>query len=157
MKNRDVGVLVISIALLIAFITYSFNQVLTSIVNESCSHGTSCPMFGTINFQTNVSLGIIIIIMLFGIYLIFFTKEQNNHAEIRKSDYSDTIKTLTSDEKKIFEKIIEEEGTIFQSDLVEKTKLSKVKVTRMLDRLEGKNLVERKRRGMSNIVILKRM
>ena len=44
---------------------------------------------------------------------------------------------------------------MFQSSLVNETKLSKVKVTRILDRLEGKSLIERKRRGMSNVIILK--
>ena len=58
-------------------------------------------------------------------------------------------------EKQIFEKIIESEGTIFQSDLVDKTGFTKVKVTRILDKLEGKKLIERKRRGMTNVVILK--
>ena len=63
---------------------------------------------------------------------------------------------LNDDEKLVFDKIIESEGTIFQSDLVDKTKFTKVKVTRLLDKLEGKGLIERKRRGMTNVVILKR-
>lgn len=36
-----------------------------------------------------------------------------------------------------------------------KTGLTKVKVTRILDRLEGREIIERKRRGMTNVVILK--
>ena len=44
---------------------------------------------------------------------------------------------------------------MFQSDIAEKTGFDKVKVTRVLDRLEGKQLIERKRRGMTNIVILR--
>ena len=44
---------------------------------------------------------------------------------------------------------------MFQADLVDKCGFGKVKVTRILDGLENKGLVERKRRGMSNIVILK--
>ena len=47
------------------------------------------------------------------------------------------------------------QGTIFQPDLADKTGFSKVKVTRILDRLEGKQLIERKRRGMTNVVVLK--
>jgi uncharacterized membrane protein len=62
---------------------------------------------------------------------------------------------LSKDEKIVFEKILEAEGAMFQSDLVEQSKLAKAKVTRLLDKLEGKNLIERKRRGMTNIVILK--
>ena len=62
---------------------------------------------------------------------------------------------LLADEKLILEKVIESEGTIFQSELVDKTSLTKVKITRILDKLEGKGLIERKRRGMTNVVVLK--
>ncbi|MEK6845043.1 MAG: MarR family transcriptional regulator [Nanoarchaeota archaeon] len=44
---------------------------------------------------------------------------------------------------------------IFQAELIEKTKFGKAKITRILDRLEGKGFVERKRRGMTNIVVLR--
>jgi uncharacterized membrane protein len=33
--------------------------------------------------------------------------------------------------------------------------MTKVKVSRILDSLETKNLLERRRRGMSNVVVLK--
>ena len=69
--------------------------------------------------------------------------------------YQKIMNTLNEDEKLILNTIISSEGTIFQSDLVEKTQINKVKITRILDKLEGKNLTERKRRGMTNIVILK--
>ena len=62
---------------------------------------------------------------------------------------------LDKDEKQLVDALIKENGSIFQSDLVEKTKMTKVKVTRVLDRLEGRGVIERKRRGMTNIVILK--
>ena len=39
--------------------------------------------------------------------------------------------------------------------LMGKTDFSKVKVTRLLDKLEAKNLIERRRRGMTNAVVLK--
>ena len=51
--------------------------------------------------------------------------------------------------------ILENKGSIYQSELVNKTGFNKVKVTRILDSLESQNLIERKRRGMTNIVILK--
>ncbi len=55
----------------------------------------------------------------------------------------------------MYQKIIEKEGSIYQSVLVSETTFSKVKVTRILDKLEGKHLIERKRRGMTNIILLK--
>jgi uncharacterized membrane protein len=109
-----------------------------------------------------------IFVILTGLFLIFFAKdekvtetkivkvkEQIKPKEITKDNYKKVMSDLTSDEKLVLEKIIESEGTIFQSDLVEKTGFTKVKVTRMLDKLEGKALIERKRRGMTNVVILK--
>ncbi len=167
MRNRIVGIMVIGIALLIGFIIFSFNRALTSIVNETCAHGESCAMWDTIDFQTNIGIGIMAFVVLTGIYLIFFGKEEKVVTKIRtvstqvgpkkitKDGYQNVLKSLTNDEKMIFEKVLESEGSMFQSDLVEKTGMPKVKVTRLLDKLEGKGLVERKRRGMTNIVVLK--
>jgi len=167
MKNRIVGVLVIGIALLIGFIIFSFNQAMTTIVSTSCSHGSSCPMWGTIEFQTNMSIAIMIVIITVGLYLIFFGKEeiritrfktikqQIEPKKITKENYKKVMKELEREERVILEKIIDNQGTIFQSDLVDKTKFNKVKVTRILDKLEGKGLIERRRRGMTNVIILK--
>lgn len=167
MKSRFVGFIIIGIAALIGFIIYSFNRAMTNIVNISCEHGPTCPMWGSINFQTNVSIGIVVLVVIVGLYLIFFGKEEKiitkvksikqqiEPKKITKGNYQKVMNDLSDDEKLIFEKILEAEGTIFQSDLVEQSKLAKVKVTRLLDRLEGRGLIERKRRGMTNIVILK--
>ena len=37
----------------------------------------------------------------------------------------------------------------------EKLEIGKVGMTRILDKLESKDIVERKRRGMNNVVVLK--
>ena len=63
--------------------------------------------------------------------------------------------TLTEEENKIYNLIKLNKGSIYQSDIMKQTQLSKVKVSRVLDRMEGKSILERKRRGMTNIVILK--
>lgn len=168
MRNRIVGMIIIGISLLIGFIIFSFNKALKEIVNTACSHGSECAMWGTIDFQTNIGIGIMIFTILVGLYLIFFGREERvitkiktikpqaeSPKKITKENYQDVMKDLDVDEKTVFKKVIESEGSIFQSDLVEKTNMSKVKVTRLLDKLEGKGLVERKRRGMTNVVILK--
>ena len=64
-------------------------------------------------------------------------------------------KTSNPDEKRIISLIIEEGGTIFQSQLVDRSGYSKSKVSLILDRLEAKKILERKRRGMSNAIVLK--
>jgi hypothetical protein len=166
MRNRIVGIMVIGIALIIGFIIYSFNQAMASIVNTSCSHGPSCPMWGTINFQTNMSAVIMAIVLLVGLYLVFFGQEEKIITRIRKvslqaapkkitrDGYRDILKTLGSDERAVLSKVIDSNGTELQSALVSDS-LSKVRVTRAIDKLEGRGIVERKRRGMTNVVVLK--
>ncbi|MFH1106060.1 MAG: hypothetical protein V1731_02515, partial [Candidatus Aenigmatarchaeota archaeon] len=145
MKNRVVGFLVIGIALLIGFVIYSFNKALTDIVNTACSHGAECPMWGSIEFQTNISIGVMALIVLIGLYLVFFGQDERiitkfkriqtkpEKKELTKESYTETMKTLDAEGKLVLEKIIEAQGTMFQSDIVEKTGLNKVKVTRILD------------------------
>jgi uncharacterized membrane protein len=59
------------------------------------------------------------------------------------------------DEQKIVSLIIDEGGTIFQSLLVDRSGYSKRKVSLILDRLEAKKILERKRHGMSNAIVLR--
>ncbi len=51
--------------------------------------------------------------------------------------------------------LADEGGTIFQSQLVEMSGFSKSKVSLVLDRLEARGVLERRRHGMSNAVVLK--
>jgi len=148
MQNRTVGYILIALALLIGSIIYMFNRALSDIVNETCSHGPSCPMWGSINFQTSVSVLIMVVIVIVGLFLIFFGDKETHKPKKYENG-------LTSDEKKLLKYVKDKDGTIFQSELVDKTGYTKVKVTRILDRLEGKSLIERRRRGMTNVVILK--
>ncbi len=63
---------------------------------------------------------------------------------------------LDKGEREVVKMLQDEGGAIFQATLKEKLNVGKVKMTRMLDKLESKDIIERKRRGMNNIVILKR-
>ena len=69
----------------------------------------------------------------------------------KKIDFSN----IDKDEKKIVNLLLQEDNAMFQADLMEKLGIGKVKTTRILDKLEAKQIIERKRRGMNNIVILK--
>ena len=100
-----------------------------------------------------------IILAVSGIYLLFFDSVEKPAGELvleeRKKRWEQIVKTLKSDEQKIYKAIIDSDGIIEQSELPEKTGLSKASVSRALDLLESKGLVERRRRGMGNIVLLK--
>jgi uncharacterized membrane protein len=116
-------------------------------------------MWGTIDAQTMVALGIITFIFVIGIYLAFFFKEGSAvpMQKPTKEQFAGAMKMLSADENTIITMLIDAEGAMFQSDLVEKTGMRKVKVTRLLDRLEGIGIIERRRRGMTNVVLLKKV
>ncbi|MBR9680396.1 MAG: MarR family transcriptional regulator [Candidatus Altiarchaeota archaeon] len=150
MDGKKFGMLLIGISLLIAFITWSFNTALSGIVAATCDHGLTCTMWSTIEFQTHTSIAIIVAVLTLGIYFLIYGEKSTP-----KKDYSKILKTMKSDERTIFETVIKSNGAIFQSEIVEETGFSKVKVTRALDRLEGQGVIERRRRGMTNVIVLK--
>jgi len=47
--------------------------------------------------------------------------------KISKENYKEILRELSLDERIVLEKVIETEGAIFQSELIEKTKFSKAK------------------------------
>ena len=80
--------------------------------------------------------------------------------QIVASDKSSALKEidasqLNDEELKVYDYLKEHNGSAYQSELARDLELTKVKMTRILDRLEGFGVLERKRRGMTNIVILR--
>jgi len=162
MENKNVGFILLGISAIMVLIVFMFKSVLTDFVDYSCTiaHGGDyCPMYDTISQQTYLALGLVGILIIVGIVLIFSkpsiktvikTKTIERKLERKKVDLTD----LKTEEKKVLD-LIRENKAIFQADLIEKTGIGKAKMTRIIDRLEGKGLVERKRRGMTNVVVLK--
>jgi len=165
MKNKQVGFLVIGIAVVIAIIVFLFNNAMINIANTSCAHGSSCAMYGQIKTQTYVSGAIILIIFIIGLVLVFSKESEKiifkkikpiREAELKPKKFSKkSLDGLEDNEKKVMNLLLENNGSMFQSEVVSKTGMNKVKVTRILDSLEVRGLIERKRRGMTNIVMLK--
>jgi uncharacterized membrane protein len=160
MKNKNVGYLIIGIAIVIVLIIFIFNQAMTSIVKESCSHGPSCSMYGTIESQTYLSFAIAGIIIAIGIFFVFSKESEKIIIKTKKvleKKKSLDISGLNSEEKQLIELLHKENNAMFQRTLMEILNIGKVKTTRLLDKLESKGFIERKRRGMNNIVVLKEM
>ncbi len=160
MENKNVGWLIIGISALIVGIILLFNNAMKKIIDSGCTmmHDEGfCPAYATINQQTYLSLSIVGILVIIGIFLIFSKpKEKIVIRRVKDREVKRILNTneLSSDEKKVLG-LVQSNKAIFQSDLIEKTSLGKAKMTRIIDRLEGKGFVERKRRGMTNIVVLK--
>ena len=73
----------------------------------------------------------------------------------RKALWQEVSRTLKNDEMKVYQTVLDAGGVINQGDLVAKSALSKTTVSRTLDLLESRGLVEKRRRGMGNVVLLK--
>ena len=93
------------------------------------------------------------------IYLLLVGKNKvvgKDEPSLMRSDWNKILDRLSNpDERKIIQLIIDGGGTIFQSQLIEKSGYSKSKVSLILDRLEARRILERRRHGMSNVVVLK--
>lgn len=72
----------------------------------------------------------------------------------RLDEWEETAERLVNNEREVYETVLESDGARPQSEIVDETDLSKATVSRTLDNLESKNLVERKRRGMGNVIVL---
>jgi uncharacterized membrane protein len=66
-----------------------------------------------------------------------------------------THKRLRGEEKEIYSLLMDSGGVMFQSELVERSKLPKASVSLILSRLEAEGLLEKRRHGMSNVIVLK--
>ncbi|WP_049928804.1 helix-turn-helix transcriptional regulator [Halopiger goleimassiliensis] len=75
--------------------------------------------------------------------------------ERRREELEEVADRLADTERVVYETVLEADGRVPQSDIVERTDVSKASVSRALDGLESKGLVERKRRGMGNVVRLR--
>lgn len=156
MENKHVGGLIIGIALIMAVIVFIFNSAMKTVVSASCTEGPTCPMWGTIATQTWLSLSITGIVLIIGI-VIFFSKPKEKIVikTIKEKKKKLNLEGLDKNEKEAIEIIQKENGAMFQNALMEKLGIGKVGITRLLDKLEAKQLIERKRRGMNNIVVIR--
>ena len=157
MKNRNVGYLISGIAVVIGIIVWIFNIGLRNVVDQTCIHGSSCTMYDTIAVQTYLSLTIAGVVLVIGLFLIF-SKESEKIVikkvvkKVRKKRLN--LSGLGEDERMVLKILQRENGAFFQKSVMEELECGKVKMTRLADRLEAKGFIERKRRGMNNILVL---
>ncbi len=162
MENKNVGWLLLGISALIIFLVFLFNSTLMESVRNSCfiQHGDvqSCEMYDSVNYQTYLALSIIGILMVVSFFLIFSRPNEKiviKKIKEKKAHREFDLSSFRPEEKQVFN-LVKENGAIFQADLIEKTGFSKARMTRIVDKLEGNELVERKRRGMTNVIVLKK-
>ncbi len=114
---------------------------------------TQCPVHKNNNtsWYIAIAFGVAFLILGVGVYLFFMATPLEKKESFAEVDLS----KMDEDEKLVYTKIKEKGGSMYQGDLVRETEFTKVKVTRILDKLELSGIVEKKRRGMTNIVVLR--
>ncbi|MFQ6120608.1 MAG: helix-turn-helix transcriptional regulator [Methanosarcinales archaeon] len=156
---KKLGLIIIGISIILFLFVLSFTQTLIRLrlelhkecplPIEACPYKSGVPIEAVAGFTLAIGIGI------FGLFLILGSRRVEGIGFQQKSKFKQKVKSLQGEEEKIYQIISDADGSIFQSDIVNKTGFSKVKVSRILDRLETKGIVERRRRGMSNLIVLK--
>ncbi len=114
-----------------------------------CIFERSLPIESAVGFFAALAL------LLLGFNIEYHARRAINSGIKQNEKLKKAAAGLAGDKKLVFEAIAAEDGFAFQNELAAKLGMSKVRITRALDRLEGKGLIERKRRGITNAVILK--
>ncbi len=162
LTNKQLGTVLMVAAVLIFLIGFFYVQQSESFLlsqakigpGGECVHqGPVCPYEQVNKLAVPKYIGAFALIVLFAYGIYLFTRKTQQEAAVSKARKA--AKDLGAEEAKVFDLITQSNGMIFQNELVQKMELSKVKVTRLLDKLEAKGLIERRRRGMTNVVVLK--
>ena len=153
LANKWMGILIILVSLCLGGIIYSLYTQLLSAAMTECGCGSAvCPAK---NPPIPIYLGITLVTLLTGVGVYFLIFTPTPSPSLSKADWQKKLKTLKEDEKRIYQLLMDTDGVLFQSDVVQKSGMNKVKVSRTLDLMESRGLLQRRRQGMANVVILK--
>lgn len=161
-KRMAIGLVALGV-LAFGLTVYFYNQALGEIAVASCSDMVNCAHQRVVETQ-NMVIGVLILALgvlgAAAAYMYYSRREAISHAGLHPAGHSAHAREvdesgLDGDAKKVLGVLREKGGSAFQSDVVRESGYSKVKVSRILDRMEHGGLVERKRRGMANLVVIK--
>ncbi len=148
-----IGVSVI-LLLVMAFVKTDVDAQSTILCQQFQQSGqdmADCPVHKSgISWMIVSAFGIAFVLLGTGVYMVFMPQPEMKR-EFRQIDTS----KLGEEEKKIYGLVKNKGGSAYQTDLIKESGFGKVKITRILDGLETKAVLERKRRGMANLVVLK--
>lgn len=150
MDMRYLGILLMVVGIFSAYNTYIFSESLLSSIGmtHECDLISTCPHIQIVN-QSYLGYAMSAAIFIAGLFIFLRGKAQPAQKKIEKPA------DLKPDEEIVYNLISESGGMIFQSEIVEKTGFPKARVTRVLDRMEARHIIERRRRGMTNAILLK--
>ncbi|MDP3639682.1 MAG: hypothetical protein Q8R53_00580 [Nanoarchaeota archaeon] len=163
-NHKSIGSLLIAFAIILLFVlivvkinTDKEEAFLCSVVEASPTLDMEeCPAHDSYTSWFMLAAFVLSFLVLgVGMYLLLLPikkeLQEQKEAAARPAD----LNKLGEEELNLYNKIKLNQGSLYQSDLIKETGWSKVKISRILDKMEGKGVLERKRRGMTNIVVLK--
>ncbi len=164
-KVNNTGILISAVLLIISVLLLIDRLFATGPVQLILEDGRAVPVEGASYFTLYEALFFIITAWVGGmsfLYIILFSRENGTHIIKSESkvpeDKSTTLlaaNILMGDERILFQNIVGYDG-ILQRELILKTGFSEPKVSRLLDKIERRDLIIRQRDGMGNRIFLKK-
>ncbi|MCK5022548.1 MAG: hypothetical protein KAS04_00100, partial [Candidatus Aenigmarchaeota archaeon] len=106
-NTKYIGVILIIFSIVLSLIIYNFSTTILDIIDSGlivCGQTyQECPHIEVIN-QSYVGYVVSAIIFIIGIFLIFYGGKPETN-EVDKNKWDDNLKTLSGDEKIVYEKI----------------------------------------------------
>lgn len=110
-------------------------------------------LYGGIVFSAALlSLSILVLFRGLRGMSVTYGMQENNEYEVENA-----LKYLDEGEREIVRILIDAGGSMLQRDIARSGNFSRATVTRILDRLESKGVVERLRHGTTNKIVLKKV
>ncbi len=158
LKNiRIMGIAIVALSLIAIAVLISVAFSIALQGHLTCSaYESGCSIIGHFPPETFLGVGVLGIMTIIGLWMTIKSRREYNNIMHSGAAKNEAAKSLKGDEKTLYSFILNNEGTVFQNDMVKNLGYSKVKTSRILDRLEAKGLVERRRRGMANLIVLKK-
>ena len=154
-QKREVTSLVVLIVSLVVLTSKLFSSRSIQIVIDE---GQAIPIDGSGYYTFSDVLVVIISAWVAGMaafYLMRHERFDGVQQEAATSDFiAMALKLLGGDEKKVYKYIADSGGEILQKDLVMEIGFDKAKVTRILSKLEQKDLILKIKHGMTNRIVL---
>lgn len=164
MDQKLLGIMMLAVGAFLVISVYSYTSEIAALgaeLHKNCDMSDAvCPYKRGAPIESYHGYFLSAMVVIAGAYMGFFQKKAEKvvvekPTAVDRSKTRKAMESLVGDEKQVFHMLSGSDGAMFQSDIMQKTGFSKVKTSRILDRLELKGLAERRRRGMANLVVLK--
>ena len=157
LQTKTLGILIVVFAAGMAFVSVPPTIQTAQSNAAACivTNGTQMTWYEHLPAEFFMSISFVVVMGVIGGFIALRSQESEKMDQTLRVRLSEARKKLQGDERKIYEIVARNEGVIFQSELTEKAGFPKARISRNLDKLEGKGLIERRRRGLSNVILIR--